>query len=197
MQRMLILSAGLLGIFSSLQVSAQQAWRITPGKSVGYTEIGETADSLSRKIGKPDAGDAAMGKAWAVYYSRNASNMVRDSGRFLAIYLERDRPDEAVGMRVKQIRVNTASFRANNDIKVGSPLKKIKEIYPGMTRAGIYVDTITHTRYYLYDAVRNGIGFEVNTNTNTCTAITVHAPAEKITGTYLAMPGMERMKKVL
>ena len=193
MQRMFIFSMFLASIFCTHTAAAQQAWRITPGVSIGYTTIGETADSLSQTLGKPDGGDAAMGKAWNIYYNKNTAHQVKDSSRFLAVYLVRDEP---VGMRVKQIRVNTPSFRATNDVMVGAPLKRIKNVFPGLLRAGIYQDTVTHTRYYLYDAVRKGIAFEINITTNTCTAITVHAPGETITSTYLTTPGLERMKQL-
>lgn len=175
------------------KATAQQAWRIQPGKSVGLTYIGEPADSLAKVLGNADGGDAAMGKAWAVYYNKDAQKRIRDSSRYLAVYLTRDEP---IGMRVRQIRVNTPSFRANNDVKVGASLTKIRANFPNLLRAGIYLDTVTHTRYYLYDAVRQGIAFEINSTNNACTAITVHDTTKTIANTYLTVPGNERMKKV-
>lgn len=175
------------------KTSAQQAWRILPGKAIGFTYLGQPADSLAKVLGNADGGDAAMGKAWAVYYNKDAHRHIRDSSRFLAVYLTRDEP---VGMRVRQIRVNTPSFRANNDVKVGVSLAKIRANFPNLLRAGIYQDTVTHIRYYLYDAVHQGIAFEISAGSNTCTAITVHDTAKTIAGTYLTVPGNERMKKV-
>ncbi|HEY0272029.1 MAG TPA: hypothetical protein VGC22_02540 [Chitinophaga sp.] len=194
MVRILIFSMFLCSAGWAPTAAGQQAWRIVPGRSIGYTSLGETGDSMALTLGKPDGGDAAMGKAWAVYYNKNAAGQVRDSARYLAVYLVRD--EGSAGMRVRQIRINTASFRAGNDIKVGASLQKIKAYYPGILRAGIYQDTVTHTRYYLYDAVQKGIAFEINANTNTCTAITVHAPAQTVTSTYLSAPGYERMKQL-
>ena len=87
----------------------QTAWRIEPGKYIGNTKIGATADDMAAMLGPADGGDAAMGKAWSIWYSHKKDKSI-DSSRYLAVYSVREETNGKEAMVVKQIRVNTSSF---------------------------------------------------------------------------------------
>ena len=42
---------------------------VVPGKSIGQTKLKEDAVLVYKKLGRPDAGDAAMGKSLATWYA--------------------------------------------------------------------------------------------------------------------------------
>jgi hypothetical protein len=44
---------------------------IVPGISVGQTAINEGSEVVHKKLGKPDAGDAAMGKSVSIWYANH------------------------------------------------------------------------------------------------------------------------------
>ena len=43
---------------------------IIPGKSIGQVYLNERGDSIFSKLGKPDTGDAAMGKSVSIYKNK-------------------------------------------------------------------------------------------------------------------------------
>lgn len=170
---------------------AQTAWRIEPGKYIGNTKLGALMETTAKQFGPADGGDAAMGKAWGIWYSRKKADNSIDSSRFLAVY-STVAANEA-GHRVKQIRVNTASFKTKAGIKVGSSLASIKKAFPKVSLAAVYEDTIRHNRIELYDDTKRGIAFEITGEK--CTAVTVHKTGEDL-NTYLQFPGYEGFNKL-
>lgn len=148
-------------------------------------------EDVGKTLGPANGGDAAMGKAWGIWYSRNKADNSLDSSRFLAIYSAVD-GNEPVH-HVKQVRVNTASFKTAKGVKVGSSLGSIKKAYPNVTRVAVYQDTLRHKRIELYDDVKRGIAFEVTGKK--CSAVTVHKGGEDL-NTYLQFPGYEGFNKL-
>jgi hypothetical protein len=169
---------------------AQTVWRIEPGKYIGNTKIGAAMEETAKQLGPANGGDAAMGKAWGIWYRKNADNSL-DSSRFLAIYSAVDGNEPA--HHVKQVRINTASFKTAKGIKVGSSLASIKKAYPQISRAGIYENPVSHKRIELYDDTKRGIAFEITGKK--CTAVTVHKSGEDL-NTYLQFPGYEGFNKL-
>ena len=84
----------------------EAAWLIVPGKSIGQVTLEAPAQSLA-VLGKPDGGDAAMMKAWRIWYSRKKDNSM-DSSRMLAVFTAMRTQDTQY---VKQIRVTSPRFR--------------------------------------------------------------------------------------
>ncbi|GAA3922964.1 hypothetical protein GO495_02355 [Chitinophaga oryziterrae] len=169
-------------------VIAQTAWRIEPGKYIGNTKLGVSGEELGKQLGHPDGGDAAMGKAWSIWYSHKADNSL-DSSRYLAVYLSIGAVGSGnEGMHVKQVRINTASFKTKAGIKVGSSYASVKKAFPHISRAAVYEDTMRHKRLELYDDVKGGIAFEIAGKV--CTAVTVHESGESM-NTYIQFPGYE------
>lgn len=189
------LTIGILLCWQLPALQAQSAWRIEPGKYIGKTLLGDTPDKISARLGNADGGDAAMGKAWSLWYSRHKDNTI-DSSRLLAIYFTRDEKDR---MQAREIRINTPAFKTLAGIKVGSPLVNIKRAFPYVKKAAVYEDAVTGKRIELYDEVRRGITFELTqqkTGSPVCTAITVHESGKGIVDQYMAFPAYENFKKI-
>jgi len=166
---------------------AQTAWRIEPGKYIGNTKIGESTADVIKTFGKADFGDAAMGKSWAGWYSKKA-----DSTKYAAVYSTTG-PEGDAAYHVKQVRINSASFKTSGGIKVGSSFAALKKAYPKISRIAVYENPATKQRTEIYDEQKKGIAFEITGKR--CTAISVH-PAGESANTYIQFPGYENMKVV-
>jgi hypothetical protein len=158
---------------------------IVPGISVGQTAINESSEVVHKKLGKPDAGDAAMGKSVSIWYSNHDT-----TGYITQMYFSRDMGNDETS-RVKQIRVTSPSFKVSNKIYAGVPFKiaesvyKLKKIATFENKGG---------KRTIYDDVKGGIGFEVD-DKDMITGIVVHETGRTATGTYLAFfPNLKPIK---
>ncbi|RZK58182.1 MAG: hypothetical protein EOO91_08780 [Pedobacter sp.] len=63
--------------------SADAKFLIVPGKSIGKFYLGQNVIELDSILGKPDLSDAAMGKAWSIWYRGDTSkfNLSHPSSR--------------------------------------------------------------------------------------------------------------------
>lgn len=150
-------------------------WLIVPGKRAGKTEVGETLKETTARLGKPDAGDAAMQHYVSVWYS----NKKAKTGNSVAVFSVRDAGNDPEA-RVAQIRVNSPQFRTSGGIGVGSSLEQIKAQF-AITPTNRYTEI--YKAYTLFDSDA-GIGFEVEDSAG-CTSIIVHRANEPFQGTYL------------
>ncbi len=150
-------------------------WLIVPGKSAGKTEIGATLKETTARLGKPDAGDAAMQHYVSVWYS----NKGEKTGNSVAVLSVRDAGNDPEA-RIKQIRVNSPQFRTAGGIGRGSTLDQIKAQF-SITPTNRYTEL--DKAYTLFDSDA-GIGFEVEDSAG-CTSIIVHRANEPFSGTYL------------
>lgn len=195
MKHLYILGAAFLLMIAPAM--AQTAWRIEPGKYIGNTQLGATADEMASRLGAADGGDAAMGKAWSIWYSRKQDKSI-DSAKYLAVYSVREETNGREAMVVKQIRVNTPSFTTAKGLKVGSSYFDIKKLFPAIKVVAQYQDKLKGRKITLYDVRKSGIAFEmtaVNGGKPACTAITVHPKGESI-NTYILFPGYEGFEKL-
>lgn len=149
-------------------------WLLVPGKSAGKTQINQDAELVYKNLGKPDGGDAAMGKSVAIWYARHDSTSYSTS-----IYTTRDMGNNPIAL-VKQIRITSPSFKTNENIGVTSDLSEIRKIYT-LKIAEKFMDS--GQEYTVYDA-KEGIAFEIGEN-GKCVAIILHEPGKTIPGTYL------------
>jgi hypothetical protein len=149
---------------------------IIPGKSIGKTAINEDGEGIIKRLGKPDAGDAAMGKSVSIWHAKHDT-----AGYITQIYFTRQMGVDDTS-RAKLIRVTSPWFKVKEDINVGAPVKnamgkfKLVKIGEGNGRQGPYT---------LYDDAKSGIAFEAD-NKGTCTGITIHEPGKKLAPNYLA-----------
>ena len=147
---------------------------IVPGKRIGDICINECADSVVKKLGKPDSSDAGMGASFMAWFDKTRKTVHQTS-----IYAHRNMggKDENIS-HVKVIRETSPSFKTADYGGAGSALKDVMKLYklekhpaPG------------NKKLWLYDNYQAGIGFEVD-STGKCLAVYVHAPNDS-SATYL------------
>ena len=158
------------------------AQRIKPGISIGQTTLNMKAEAVNQVLGKGDRSDAAMGKAWSVWYSKpNSSDTARHE---TTIYFVTNMggPDEA--SRVKQIRVTSSFFKTTANLGVGMKLAVIQKAFPNLKAVQTYTSSKIKQSVTILDDTAAGIAFEINPQ-NTCVAVAVHEPQQPVNTTYI------------
>lgn len=153
---------------------------IVPGKGIGLTSINEPTETAMKNLGKPDEGDAAMGKSMNTWFSKNNpgyKTQVYSSTQFGS---NGDRP------LVKSIRITNPFFQTANGLKPGSHYKDILASFNGLLLSGSYKSPQGTVK--VYDDTRAGIAFEINEQ-NTCVGICVHEAGEEAFVQYLPFEG--------
>lgn len=148
---------------------------ITPGGGIGRITIDENADSVITTLGKPDAGDAAMGSQLMTWYAGHDS-----TGYQTNVFSRRNMggKDERIS-RVKAIRVTSPDFKTMELLRTGLSFNEIKPYFTLNPKGRNGKGTAT------YEDTQAGIAFEVDSK-NICTAIIVFGPGGS-SGTYLNM----------
>jgi hypothetical protein len=147
---------------------------IVPGKSAGQTTLNENTANLIKRMGKPDDGDAAMGKSLSTWYAGHDT-----SGYQTQVFSSRNMGNEEIS-RVKQIRVTSPWFKTAHGMHVGTPLKRIYSDFK-LTKVATYTDE--SGTYGIYDDEGAGIAFETD-DKDQCSGIIIHEPKTKL-GAYL------------
>lgn len=157
---------------------------ITPGKSIGLVKLGDPADQLVSKLGKPDLSDAAMGKAWLTWFNKKRDE--HNNRNEFNIYLTYS--DTNMSARtVRQIRTTSPEHFTVNDIRVYSGLPKILESFPSMKFQSRHIERSNGKRVInIYDDIVQGIAVEIVDagNEKICIGIIVHPPGETVTDIY-------------
>lgn len=153
---------------------------IVPGRSVGEISLGEDMAKVSARLGRPDDGDAAMGKAWGIWYSKDSVAGIRNEFAIYSSYRD-------TSMRVKdvkQIRITSAQFKTQDGFTTGRSVSETKLKFPDVEKISAYLneqkDTVT-----VYDSKRDGIGFEFLKGKSI--SLTVHPTNQSVNGTYLTL----------
>lgn len=160
--------------------TADKKFLVVAGRSVGEIALGEDIEQVGKKLGKPDAGDAAMGKAWGIWYSGDPKAKQRDE---IAVYSSYR--DTSMRIKdVKQIRITSNQFKTQDGLATGATLEDIKLKFPDIQKLSTYLnenkDTVT-----IYDAKKEGIGFEFLKGKSI--SLTVHAANTPVNTTYLTL----------
>jgi hypothetical protein len=148
---------------------------IIPGKSVGQTTLNEDAENVIKRLGKPDTGDAAMGKALSIWYANHDT-----TGYETMIFSARQMGTANETSQVKQIRITSPWFTTQEGLHVGSTLKQINEHYVTRKAATFSKEG---KPYFIYKTDK-GIAFEIGSN-NSCTGIIVFDPKAATGQAYL------------
>ncbi|WP_025142928.1 hypothetical protein [Pedobacter jeongneungensis] len=170
-------------VLNTTSVPAQtvnERFLVIAGRSIGEIALGEDMEQVGKKLGRPDAGDAAMGKAWGIWYSNDSTAKHRNE---IAVYSSyRD-----TSMRVKdvkQIRITSNKFKTQDGLATGTTLEDTKLKFPGIEKLSSYLneekDTVT-----VYDAKKDGIGFEFLKGKSI--SLTVHPVNIPVNATYLTL----------
>lgn len=121
---------------------------IIPGKSLGKILLNENATAVLDSLGKPDSGDAAMGKA--------ISTWKKGDGNLLTLYTSTQMGVENFS-RIKAIRSLSKDFKTVDNLGVSSSLDDLKRYYR-LTPIGKF--TFNGKHYFLYTTPK-GIAFEI------------------------------------
>ena len=143
---------------------------IVAGQGIGLTGIGQKSSELGATLGKPDDGDAAMGKSLSTWYSKTNPGYKTQVFSVIQYGENEDQP------RVKSIRVNNPFFETATGLKAGSTWAAIEKEYPGLLLIGSYKSTAGEVK--VFDDIVRGIAFEINEQ-DTCVGICVHTREEK------------------
>lgn len=157
---------------------------IAPGKSIGQTKLLEDAKVVFKRLGKPDSGDAAMGKSLSTWYANH-----NPKGYQTQIFCSRKMgsADETIS-RVIQIRITSPYFKTTNGIGVGSTLKQINASFTSKKTSSYQENKQT---FFVYDSVK-GIAFEVSAG-GKCVGIIVHLLKDYGGTTYLPFHYNQKM----
>jgi hypothetical protein len=162
---------------------------IIPGKGIGQIALNEKRESVIAKLGRPDAGDAAMGKAISIWHSKRKGN--DSTVHSVTVYSTTNFGDKEESHKVQSIRITSPVFITAQSIKCSSTLAFLKIQCPEIRNPqSFYKDSSTGEKINIYENVKTGIAFEIN-SAGKCIGISVHKPGKKITQTYLPMfPGL-------
>jgi len=154
---------------------------IVPGKSIGLTHLGQNTETLA-SLGRPDFSDAAMGKAWSSWYSKDGK---KNELNIYTTYKDSEMKEKVIRL----IRITSPEFKTEDGIATGSSLKTIQSDFPKAVLIGKYKDTGESVE--IYDAIDSGIAFEIKKGN--CISIIVHETGKKATDEYITFhPDMER-----
>lgn len=122
---------------------------IVPGVQLGSFVINRDIKPTLEKLGRPNDGDMAMGKA--------LRSWKKVKGEPLVIYSTTQMGVEKFS-RIKVVRSLSSKFRTKENLKVGSKLSDIEKEY-SILKSGSF--TLDHKSYELYIS-SEGIGFEID-----------------------------------
>lgn len=159
-------------------------WLLEPGAAAGKTAINEKAEQVYARLGKADGGDAAMGKAIAIWYNNHDS-----TAHSIAIYTVRD-TGSMPPARIKQIRVTSPMFKTKEGIHPGSTLSEIKKVYQVIRSEAYKSEGENYTVY----SSKLGIAFEINA-AGECVAVIIFEAGKPSATTYLKFRTTDRFNK--
>ncbi len=154
---------------------------IVPGKSIGRFYLGQDVAELDSMLGKPDFSDAAMGKAWSIWYRGDTTKFRK---REIAIYSSY--ADSTMQRKdVKQIRVNSNKVTTITGLNNGNLLSSFTAKYSDFKKVATYVNDQLGDTILVYDSQENGISVEFIRDISR--AITIHKKGEQVNVTYLTL----------
>ena len=141
-----------------LAVLSRANFMIVPGERIGDVSIGMTSDALTKTLGTPTGGDAAMGHAWATWKAK--------SGERLDVYSSQQ--------AVLLVRVTSSAFKDRRNFQTGRPAPMNERF----VRVAAYDKAGQRT--LVFDDQPRGYGYEVTSGK--VTAIFVHKPKTPVQG---------------
>lgn len=165
---------------------------IVPGKSIGNISVEENTDETIQALGQPDSAKAQTGGSVLSWY-RNLPGKAADSNvNSIKVLTKIISGKQEEISRVKQIRTTSSFFKTAGLAGVGSTIVFIKMQFPSLKNAaGSYTDK-NGSNVTVYDAVKEGIAFEINETTK-CIGIIVHSPGQKAWETYSILGPVKKL----
>lgn len=141
---------------------------ISPGKSIGNLFLGQDMTAVTSVLGEPDAGDAAMGKAWGIWYDKDSSDKEQTEISIYSAYKD----STMMSKDVKQIRTTADKFKTAEGIGVGNTLRHFKAAYPDIQLRSQYLVGSSGDTIKLYDSRSKGLSAEIVKDT--IRALSIH-----------------------
>ncbi|GEP52508.1 hypothetical protein FNO01nite_31800 [Flavobacterium noncentrifugens] len=164
---------------------------IAPGEKIGNTMIGANAETLSA-LGQPDLSDAAMGKAWMSWFSKNPNN----PGTELMVstgYKDSEMKEKTI----REIRVNSPDFKTAGGNGVGNTVLDIVEEFPNIKATTAYSNIKTGQEVEVFDDQFSGIAFEIQKEApKKCIAIIIHEKDKPVRVDYTVLHSEFQLKDV-
>jgi hypothetical protein len=154
---------------------------IVPGKSVGDISIGENIVVVDSLLGIPDDGDAAMGKAWAIWNENDSTGKKIGEIAVYSSYAD----STATSKAVKQIRVTGSAYQTAEQLTTEDLKSNFKAKYPDFKKVATFVNATVGDTISVYDSQSNGIAVEFLRGISR--AITVHAKGQPVNTSYLTI----------
>ncbi|WP_316765435.1 hypothetical protein [Pedobacter frigiditerrae] len=166
----------------SLKIENVEAkFLIVPGKSIGKFHLGQNVVELDSILGKPDFSDAAMGKAWSIWYRGDTSKFRKQEIAVFSSYA-----DSTMKWKdVKQIRVNSNKVTTVTGLNNGNLLSSFTAKYSDFKKVATFVNDNLGDTILLYDSKSNGIAAEFIRDISR--AIIIHKKGEMVNETYLTL----------
>lgn len=143
---------------------------VEPGVSAGVFVLGGNATPVMARMGRPDSGDAAMGKALSIWKSGNYQT---------AIYTERNMGVDDTA-RIRMFRTTDPGYRTTGHAGAGAALADLARSFD-LTQTAWYHDGADTIRML---TAQEGISFEVNQKMF-CTGLILHTPGADPSASYL------------
>lgn len=160
--------------------TTDQRFLVVAGRSVGEIAIGADMEQVGQKLGKADAGDAAMGKAWGIWYGNDSTGGQKNEIAVYSAY----RDTSMRVKEVKQIRVTSDKFKTADGFALGNTLSALQSNFPDLRQVTGYLNAQKDT-VLVYDSKKSGISFEFLKGKSI--ALTVHAENIPVNSTYVTL----------
>lgn len=147
--------------------------QIIPGKRLGSIILNQNATAVLDSLGKPDSGDASMGKT--------ISTWDKGDNNLLTLYTATQTGVENFS-RIKAIRSLSKDFKTVDNLGVSSSIDALKRYYR-LDPIGKF--TFNGKHYFLYSSPK-GIAFEIGMN-QLCNGVLLYSPDTNPENYYLAM----------
>ena len=161
-------------------VKIAEKFLIVPGRSAGEISLGDDVQVVAKLLGKADLSDAAMGKAWGIWFSRDSTRGKRNEVAIYSAYR-----DTSMRIKeVKQIRITASQFKTKDGFSTGRSLNDTQLKFSGMKQMASYLNEKQDT-VVIYDSMQDGISFEFLNGKSI--ALTIHPANQPLNNTYLTL----------
>ncbi|RYG29913.1 MAG: hypothetical protein EOO01_37525 [Chitinophagaceae bacterium] len=150
-------------------IPADDTMRIDPGQRIGKIALGMPADKIGF-LGNPDLSDAAMGKAWLTWFSKNSHSV---SGKFELNIFTAALDPEVSEKEVRCIRVTSPDFKTTNGVATNVDSASVFKAYPNLKFIGTYTEKRGLPEISVYEDAKTGIGIELDGADKKCSAVIV------------------------
>lgn len=157
---------------------------IIAGKSIGNIKLGAALSEVILLLGNPDS--TSSDSTTLKWFSKPTGKGIDTALNTIMVYTAA--ATKTAAKKIKYIRVTSPHYKTPEKVSSGSTLTFIKMNFPAIKNNPLTYKDKNGTEVLIYDAVNDGIAFEINEATK-CAGITVHEPGKKASETYISLNG--------